>query len=390
MNKESIGIARKRSKKSLNIYNKNIILNQNNKIKNKNKDGPPIKMKKHTKSKNNLNSLKINNNGSSKELLNSFLKRKGKIKDNIHIININKLQIRNVEKDVKKGKNENINSENKNLKLFKKKSIKFSKKKLIINNNLKNDIIQKKRKSKEFEKDIKNNFIYKNLNDKELNNLEYEYALILDKRTLFQYYCSLLKNKHILLFTFCPNNDYNLISLKLCIFILTISLFCTINGFFFDDASFHNIYKENWKFNLIFQLPHMIYTSLISAVIKIILKNFALSENKILELKNEKNINKLGMLSKKIQKCLTIKFTIFFFLYFLLLIFFWYFISCFCGVYINTQMILIRNALISFCLSMLYPIGYYLIPGFLRISALRAVKKDKEYLYKLGKIFQLI
>ena len=40
------------------------------------------------------------------------------------------------------------------------------------------------------------------LNDEELNNLEYENALLIDKRTYCQYYFSLLKKKHLILFTF--------------------------------------------------------------------------------------------------------------------------------------------------------------------------------------------
>ena len=64
--------------------------------------------------------------------------------------------------------------------------------------------------------------------------------------------------------------------------------------------------------------------------------------------------------------------------------FFWYFITCFCAVYSNTQIILIKNTFLSYGLSMLYPFGIYLIPGIFRIYALRAEKRDKECLYKVG------
>ena len=55
-------------------------------------------------------------------------------------------------------------------------------------------------------------------NDKELNNLNYELAKKYDKRTYFQYYLSLLKTKHPILFTFFINNDYNLIIIKIDFF----------------------------------------------------------------------------------------------------------------------------------------------------------------------------
>ena len=48
-----------------------------------------------------------------------------------------------------------------------------------------------------------------NYNDYELNALEYKKAFELDKRTFFEFYLSLLKTNHLLLFTFFRKNDYN-------------------------------------------------------------------------------------------------------------------------------------------------------------------------------------
>jgi len=57
--------------------------------------------------------------------------------------------------------------------------------------------------------------ILKKMNVEEINYLTYEEAIIFDKRTYCQYYFSLLKKKHIILFTFIKQNDYNLIYIKL-------------------------------------------------------------------------------------------------------------------------------------------------------------------------------
>jgi hypothetical protein len=231
---------------------------------------------------------------------------------------------------------------------------------------------------------------YKNLNDQELNTLEYEIALIYDKRSYFQYYCSLLKKKQLILFTFLPTNDYNLLTLKISLFLLSFSLYFTINGFFFSDETMHKINEDKGAFNFIFQIPQILYSSVVSAVINMILKMLSLSEKNILALKQEKNINIATQKSKNIEKCITIKFIIFFLLSNLLLLFFWYFISCFCAVYTNTQMILIKDTLLSFGLSMTYPFGLNLLPGMLRIPALRAEKKDKNTLYKISLLVALI
>ena len=53
-------------------------------------------------------------------------------------------------------------------------------------------------------------------------------------------------------------------------------------------------------------------------------------------------------------------------------------------------MILINDTLISFGLSMLYPFGLNLLPGFFRIPALRSKKKDKKCLYTLSTYIALI
>ena len=62
--------------------------------------------------------------------------------------------------------------------------------------------------------------------------LKYELAIEKDKRTYFQYYYSLLKKNHLILFTFLPIEDYNLITIKITLFLTSFSLSFTINGFF--------------------------------------------------------------------------------------------------------------------------------------------------------------
>ena len=89
-------------------------------------------------------------------------------------------------------------------------------------------------------------------------------------------------------------------------------------------------------------------------------------------------------------KILIIKFVLFFIILFLFVIFFWYYISCFCAVYKNTQVYLIKDILISYGLSLLYPLIVESIPGIFEIPSLRAPKQNKEFMYKISKVIQLI
>ena len=241
------------------------------------------------------------------------------------------------------------------------------------------------------EKLEKNNEINrKNLTNQELNTLDYKEALIYDKRTYTQYYWSLLKKKQLLLFTMISNDDYNLVTIKVSLFLMSFSLYLTLNGFFFSDSTMHKIYDNNGTYDIIIQIPIMFYSTIITTIINMILKTLSLSEKNMLEIKQE-NILKIAQeKSRKIWSCIKLKALIFFILSTLLMIFFWYFISCFCGVYKNTQKILLTDTLLSFGLSMVYPFGINLIPGIFRIYALRSTKKDKECLYKISLYVSLI
>ena len=315
-------------------------------------------------------------------------------------------------KDKNEAKKEKVEKEGKEVKV--KLSLKESNRTISLNNsemilNKKNSIINpknkklsrfnnKEKKDKEgkeaketiYENKIQNLSNIQSLNDEELNRLDYGAAVKVDKRTFLQYYWSLLKKKQLLLFTFYPSKDYNMRIIKMSFFIISFSLYMTINGFFFTDSTMHKVYEDNGNFNIIYQIPQILYSTLVSMTINKLLKYLSLSEKNILELKKQKNMKAMNDKSPKIEKCLKIKLLIYFVLGFLLMLFFWYFISTFCAVYSKTQYILIKNTLISFSISMIYPFGYSILPGIIRIPALRAKNQDQEFLYKFSQIIALI
>ena len=300
-------------------------------------------------------------------------------------------------KKSKNNTNKNKNKDNSEVVIYKNskdknKNNKKNKKKYIEKYNLNSKKVQnsKIKLIPPLNSEKNNNNEINSLNDQELNSLVYKLAIEYDKRTYFQYYWSLLKKKHLILFSFLPSNDYNVATIKISLFILSFALYFTINGFFFSDDTMHKIYKDNGAFDILFQIPQILYSTLISAVINMILKTLSLSEKSILLIKEEKDYVKAIEKSKKTGKCIKIKFALFFILSILFMLFFWYFISSFCAVYVNTQIILIKDTMISFGLSMVYPFGLNLLPGFFRIPALRAENKDKECLYKISTIIALI
>ena len=151
----------------------------------------------------------------------------------------------------------------------------------------------------------------------------------------------------------------------------------------------HKIFIDEGSFNFIYQMPQILYSAIILNRIILLIKFLSLSEQNILKIKkidNKENVNKEIY---KIIHNLKIKFIIFFILNFVFLLFFWFYLGCFCAVYKNTQIYLIKDTLISFLLTLLYPIFLNLIPGMFRIYALNSNNKDKDCIYKISKIIQI-
>ena len=223
--------------------------------------------------------------------------------------------------------------------------------------------------------------------DYEINNISYKEALENDKRTYLQYYISLIKLKHILLFTFYSNHDYNSFPIKICLCFFSFSLNILINTFFFNDFTLHRIYEDKGKFNFKYILPQIIYSIIICSILIAIAKSISLSQKNILKIKREKNEYSLRGKYVYVIKRLIIKLILFFVISILILILFWYYISSFCAVYKNTQIYLIKNVLISYIISLIYPFITNLLPGIFRIPSLK--RKSGECLYKLSQIIQL-
>ena len=192
------------------------------------------------------------------------------------------------------------------------------------------------------------------------------------------------------MFSFYPINDYNGKFIKIDLFFFYFTISYTINGLFFNDQTMHQIYEDGGKYNFIYQIPQIIYSALISSVLNSILKTLTLTEKNVLEIKHEADNTNIEKKAKEIVKCFYYKYIIFFVISFPFLFFCAYYLGCFCAVYINTQIHLIKDSLIGLGITFLYPIFLYILPGIFRIPALRAPKQDKETMYKFSKIIQLI
>ena len=222
------------------------------------------------------------------------------------------------------------------------------------------------------------------LKDFELDSLNYKDALKLDHRNYCQFYISLLKNNHPLIFSFSCFNDYNSKIIKIFLFFFSFNLDLAINALFFNDDTMHKIYEDKGKFNLLYQLPQIIYSTLIGRVIDSIIRYFALPQDNVVEFKQQKNKKNLQSKYKNLLYIIKIKIIIFFVISFLVVIFLGYYIICFCGIYINTQSHLINDSIISLITSIFYPFAMNIIPGIFRSISLRVKRPTRGYLYRFS------
>ena len=222
-----------------------------------------------------------------------------------------------------------------------------------------------------------------------MNSFSYEEALKHDFRTYSQFYISLIKTKHIFIFTFFKIEDFNSQIIKIYIFLFTFYINYTVSVMFYTDSTMHKIYIDKGTFDFTYQLPQMIYSLLISILLKTILNILGLYGSNILELiKCEKEKIEINILktSKKI-KC---KIILFFIITYLLLFLFWVYLGCFCSVYKNTQVHLILDVLSSFLISFIIPFIIYLFPGIFRILSLKDRNKRSPLLFKFSKLLQML
>ena len=224
--------------------------------------------------------------------------------------------------------------------------------------------------------------------DEEINILPYSLARLYDKRTYCNYYISLLKTKHSLIFAL-NNNDYNSRIIKIDLFFIGFTIDYFVNALFYNDDTMHKIYKNKGKFDLESQIPIIIYSTLISVALNKILSLLALSNDAIIRLKQSKLKINLTKGEENLKNKLNIQFILYFIISFLFLVFFWYYISIFCVIYKNTQVHLLKDIIMSFALSLVIPFIIYLLPGFFRIPALSKAKNKRVCLYNFNKLLQM-
>ena len=307
-----------------------------------------------------------------------------KDKNQIRLIDITKKRKHSIKNKAQKERDGSVNSD----RVRKRKSIidYQTEMSLKTRENMITDSDNKEKKVKFNDKDLDRNK-YKNIifDNYELNNMDYYDASQYDKRTCLRTYWSVLLREHYVIFTFISRNDYNLFYIKIERFFILICTEVTMNGLFFVHETMYKKQTGDTSFSQ--KIPQIIFSLLVTHAVEIILCYLSMTDKHYYEIKALPYKEKDDQRIFDILDCMKRKLTGFLIFTFLFFLFHWYFISAFCAVYQNTQLIYLRDSAISILTSLVDPFIVYGITCLLRALSLAACcKKKLSCIYKLSDI----
>ena len=247
---------------------------------------------------------------------------------------------------------------------------------------------EEERKKEEEEKKQKDKQLYEYESD-ELNELPFEEAIKYDKRSFCGYYGNILFYSHIILTVFFRRNDFNLNTVKLALLFMTFPISLTMNIFFFTSESIKVSYLKSTKNLSAFwsHIDNTIYSSLLSSILLILLRLICLTHNSVRQLRKLRDVNAAQEKSICILKCIKVRIVIYYILSFAFIIIFGFYVLCFCAVFENTQITLIKSTFFSWLITLIYPFIICLITSSIRSASFKC---NSKCLYFVKKMMQFL
>ena len=293
---------------------------------------------------------------------------------NVPILNINKKNFKNHMIKLNLTNKKNLQRKNINKKIISK-----SVHKMETIPETKNNIIKYRVNKMELTRLLKN--------DSELQDMEYEEAILYDKRSYLRMYWSFLLESQIILETFCTDNHLYLFVIKLSFFICTFQISFFLNALFYTDDYISDAYHNDGVLDFISGLPKVIYSFIATLITTNLLKMLSNSKRELMRVIKRRNRfnNYLNIINIKMSK-LRNKLIIYFIFIFVLGIFFLYYVTAFCAVYRNSQKYWFFGCLESFAMDSLVSVIVCIFLSFLRyIGLLNKIK----YCYILANIISI-
>jgi len=111
--------------------------------------------------------------------------------------------------------------------------------------------------------------------------MDYEEAIIYDKRNYLRMNWSFLVESQIILGTFCTENYLNLFVIKLSFFIFTFQISFFLNALFYTDEYVSDAYYNDGVLDFITGLPKSIYSFIATFITTSLLKMLSNSKSEL-------------------------------------------------------------------------------------------------------------
>ena len=196
---------------------------------------------------------------------------------------------------------------------------------------------------------------------------------------------SLFKTNYNFINTFIIINNknykqYKYYKIKILIYINSIIISLIINFLFYYNKKMHLLYKEEGKYNFLYNCPQIIAQDLAMIFFSFLFERLINYQKNFIKIKNDlKNI--------KLKTEFTIDYLLgkkritFYIIILIVNLFGWYYISCFCVVYKNTQKFILLDFLFAILFNLITNIFYCLIKVSIKFILIKS---------KYGKINKII
>ena len=217
--------------------------------------------------------------------------------------------------------------------------------------------------------------------------MEFDDALVKDKRTFCELFIENLKEDQIIANTFIAEDPLKPRTIKIILFILNIILYFVINGLFFSEEYIIELYHLETEDKFFSFLPRSIsrffYTTMVSVIVHIIIDCIFIEENKIkrILLREKEDILQLryeiAVTSNSIKK----RYNIFIIICFFICIISWYYVCCFNNVYKGVKEEWIKSSITIIIIMQILSILVSLLEAILRQVSFEC-KSEKIYKFR--------
>jgi hypothetical protein len=234
-------------------------------------------------------------------------------------------------------------------------------------------------KNKETEKETKNTIqvnAKKDFDEDDLNELDFDEAILYDHRGFWELCWMEIKERQLIINTFFVKEKLKPFSIKLIVFIFSLTFYFVINGLLYDAKYVSKQLKRTRKtvyFFILDSIKRIIYSSIVGVIVNIIV-GLLFKSDKYLRKAHAKYKDNRVILNGEVvkiyknMKIINIIFTVVNFIFMLMV---WIYLFCFCGVYRNCQIDWLESACIIIGIMQILPFLISFLLALLRIIGLR-------------------